>query len=132
MRRARSCAAALARASSAFRASSSCRICWSDSAEGGLGSGGAVCEAWARTAAGRSALASRTNAKTPADAERWRDWRAGSSGPDAGPCPSHCDTANPVTGCSIHEGLAVKRAFLFAVQPLLPWLGRSNPSARSA
>ena len=35
-------------------------------------------------------------------------------------------------GCSIHEGHAVKRALLFAGQPLLPWLGRSNPSARSA
>ena len=60
-RRARSCSAALALASSALRASSSCSICRSDSAESALKSGGAF---WARAAAGRSALASRTEVRT--------------------------------------------------------------------
>ena len=112
----------------------------SDSAEGGLASGGAVCEAW--RARRRRQERAREQDKCQ-DAGRRQALGAigahGSSAPTPAlsyPLRTQRATAPPTRaqndGCSIHEGLAVKRALLFAGQPLLPWLGPSNPSARSA
>ena len=44
------------------------------------------------------------------------------------PLPIKSNSLLQNDGCSIHEGHAVKRALLFAGQPLLPWLGQVIPA----